>query len=826
MFEDAVQLTPDGHPDKPVRLISLSNSLFCRFERLDDLSDLNRSILILEDTVKLTPDSYPGKPSMLNNLGNSLSSRFERLGDLNDLNWSILMLEDAVRLTADGHPDKPRKLNSLGNSLLGRFERLSDLSDLNRSILMKENAVQLTPDGHPDKPGRLNNLGISLWGRFVRLGNLSDLTRSILTKEDAVQLTPDGHPDKPGRLNSLGISLLGRFKRLGDLSDLDRSILMVEDAVQLTADDNPDKLGRLISLGNTLLGRFNRFHDVSDLNRSICHYSSAAHSVIGPAHVRFNAAAHWAKCAKIQNDQLTHLEPYSVAMQILPELAWLGLSITDRHHHLLKAGAVVRDAAAAAVTSGDPQKAVEWLEQGRSIIWSQLLNLRTPITALSNSHPLLANELITLSSQLDQAGSHTTDSPPIWSGTEQSLQSIANQAHENAVAQDNLLKKIRALEGFERFMLPKPITELSTAAHRGPVIILNSTNSQCDALILRPNHGDKVIHVPLPHFNSADVASMVQSFSHLVRGSGPSRLGARREGQLNSEEEFEQTLSKLWEDIVRPVLNRLGMLTPSKTNLPRIWWCPTGPLSFLPIHAAGLYGKHDTFGSKLSDYAISSYTPSLTALMEAARPHTEPTNTMQLLAVAQPSALGQTYIAGTMEEIDHIQRIVNGRISILRLEKDMATVKDVQQGMRDSRWVHFACHGVQNVLHPTESALLLAQNSCLALSNIIQLELPHADFAFLSACQTAMGDKDLQEESVHLAAGMLLAGYRGVIATMWTIMDTDAPQVTSDVYEYLFKTSPPDTTQAAEALHLAVQKLRNGSKKSFSHWVPFIHVGV
>jgi CHAT domain-containing protein len=116
----------------------------------------------------------------------------------------------------------------------------------------------------------------------------------------------------------------------------------------------------------------------------------------------------------------------------------------------------------------------------------------------------------------------------------------------------------------------------------------------------------------------------------------------------------------------------------------------------------------------------------------------------------------------------------------------------------------------------------------LTLSRIIQLNLPHADFAFLSACQTATGDKKLREESVHLAAGMLVAGYRGVIATMWSIMDNDAPQVAEDVYRHLFKTSPPDSTRAAEALHLAVQNLREGSgrKKSFFHWVPFIHVGV
>ena len=27
----------------------------------------------------------------------------------------------------------------------------------------------------------------------------------------------------------------------------------------------------------------------------------------------------------------------------------------------------------------------------------------------------------------------------------------------------------------------------------------------------------------------------------------------------------------------------------SDAKPPRIWWCPTGPLAFLPIHAAGIY---------------------------------------------------------------------------------------------------------------------------------------------------------------------------------------------------------------------------------------------
>jgi CHAT domain-containing protein len=200
-------------------------------------------------------------------------------------------------------------------------------------------------------------------------------------------------------------------------------------------------------------------------------------------------------------------------------------------------------------------------------------------------------------------------------------------------------------------------------------------------------------------------------------------------------------------------------------DLGRIWWCPTGPLAFLPIHAAGLYGEDKPFSLKLSDFLISSYTPSLTALIQGFRPHSGSQTELRILAVTQPSAKGQSYLPGTQEEIKCIQQHAKGKAHLQWLHEEMATIAKVQKGMTNSRWVHFACHGVQSD-SPTESAILLAGSSQLTLSNIIQLSLPNADLAFLSACQTATGSQELQDESVHLTAGMLLAGYRGVIGTM------------------------------------------------------------
>ncbi|KAJ7906917.1 CHAT domain-containing protein [Mycena leptocephala] len=827
MKEDAVQLTPDGHPDKPSLLNNLGNSLSHRFEWLGDLSDINKSVLMKEDAVQLTPDGHPFKPSRLNNLGNSLRSRFERLGDLDDLNQSVLRTEAAVALTPDDHPAKPSWLTNLGISLARRFEQLGDLDDLNQSVLRTEAAVALTPDGHRDKPSMLHNLGNSLARRFERLGDLNDLNQSVLRFEAAVALTSDGHPDRPSLLNNLGISLLGRFECLGDLSDINKSVLMKEGAVKLTPDGHPDKSTLLMTLGNSLSCRFEQLGDPQDLQQLLFHYTSAACSATGPAWVRFEAAKSWAKYAHIHQPSSV-LHAYTTAIELLPELAWLGLSITDRHHHLEQAGQVVRDAASAAIAVHEYQQAVEWLDQGRSIIWGQLLNLRTPVDELRKSHPDLADQLVSLSTLLETAGTRSNGVADPDAIKPQSLQSIAQRSHAHALQRNGVLQQIRELPQFERFLLSKPISELSQAAKMGPIAILTISAYGCDALILMPGLADEVIHVPLSDFTVHEAEAFTKSLASIVGTPGRNdRLHGSPEGEMAPEDTVSRILSELWFKIVHPVLNALAITTPVSEDLGRIWWCPTGPLTFLPIHAAGLYGKDQAVGSKLSDFLISSYTPSLTALIQGYHPQSQSQAELQLLAVTQPSAEGQSYIPGTQEEIKCIKQYAKGKIPVLWLDKDMVTIEKVQKGMKESRWVHFACHGLQST-SPTESALLLARSSRLTLSNIIELSLPNADLAFLSACQTATGSQKLQDESVHLAAGMLLAGYRGVIGTMWSIMDHDAPQVASDVYAHLLKASPPDPTRAAEALHLAVQKLREQSrgKKSFLHWVPFIHFGV
>ncbi|KAJ7474977.1 TPR-like protein [Mycena latifolia] len=828
-WKAAVSLTPEGHPDMPSCLNNLGYSLLTRFEQLGDLTDLNESVSTSKAAaaVSLTPEGHPGMPSCANNLGNSLRTRFEQLGDLTDLNESVTTFRAAVSLTPEGHPDMPSRLNNLGSSLLRRFERLGDLTDVNESVSKRKAAVSLTREGHPSKPLCLSNLGNSLLTRFKHHGDLTDLNESVSTSKAAVSLTPEGHPTKPSHLYNLGNSLLTRFKHLGDLTDLNESVSTFKAAVSLTPEGHPDMPSCLHNLGNCLHQRFNRLKDPHDCEEMLLQYSRAASYPTGSAQIRFQASAKWAHYAHTHQPSSV-LHAYTTTIDLVPQVAWLGLSISDRHHQLLMAGQIVRDAASAAINAQEYSKAVEWLEQGRSVIWGQFLTMRTPVDDLHMVHPKLAAELVSISNLLETSGTRSGIETAGF-GPSQSLQATAHQYHDNAVQRDKLLQQIRGLAGFEQFLLPKPIAALSPAAKIGPVVLLNTSSYQSDALILIPGVGDEVMHVPLPEFTLAEAQDLTKALGSLVSGAARGdRLHACREDELPPDGEFSRILSALWMKIVKPVLDGLAFTVSHDHG--RIWWCPTGPLAFLPIHAAGHYGQEASFGSKLSNFLISSYTPSLSALIEGFRAKQESQDGLQLLAVAQPSAVGQNPIPGTIKEIASIEQLAQGVIPVLHLERDMATVESVRKGMRESRWAHFACHGIQDIFVPTNSALLLVGSSRLTLSDIIQLHLPHADLAFLSACQTATGSKDLQDESVHLTAGMLLAGYRGVIGTMWSIMDADGPQVAGDVYVHLFKTSPPDSTRAAEALHLAVQKLQKldgaGGMKSFSRWVPFIHVGV
>jgi CHAT domain-containing protein len=72
---------------------------------------------------------------------------------------------------------------------------------------------------------------------------------------------------------------------------------------------------------------------------------------------------------------------------------------------------------------------------------------------------------------------------------------------------------------------------------------------------------------------------------------------------------------------------------------------------------------------------------------------------------------------------------------------------------------------------------------------------------------------------------MQFLGYRHVIATMWTVADSPAPEVADTVYTKLTEHGSPQPGHAAEALHQAVRSLRGRYPANPLIWAPYIHLG-
>ena len=169
--------------------------------------------------------------------------------------------------------------------------------------------------------------------------------------------------------------------------------------------------------------------------------------------------------------------------------------------------------------------------------------------------------------------------------------------HLNLELQD-VVSNIRELRGLSRFLFPSLFPDLRGAAKGRPVIVINASKYSCDALIV---FADKdPVHIPLS-ITQANVRGLLSKLQALTG----------RAGRMDVTSEVLKFLQELWDKVISPIV---GVLFPQVRRQSRIWWCPTAGFCLLPLHAAGPYEKGQ---ENLADMFISSYTPTLSALIRA-----------------------------------------------------------------------------------------------------------------------------------------------------------------------------------------------------------------
>ena len=109
------------------------------------------------------------------------------------------------------------------------------------------------------------------------------------------------------------------------------------------------------------------------------------------------------------------------------------------------------------------------------------------------------------------------------------------------------------------------------------------------------------------------------------------------------------------------------------------------------------------------DYAISSYTPTVTALL-ATTPSVFSSES-KLLAVGMQLTPGHTPLPGTAQELDRVKGHVEGMAQYSELMNEQATTSAVLDAMQTHDWVHLACHAHQNFANPTSSGFFLHEGT-------------------------------------------------------------------------------------------------------------------
>ena len=183
----------------------------------------------------------------------------------------------------------------------------------------------------------------------------------------------------------------------------------------------------------------------------------------------------------------------------------------------------------------------------------QALHLRSDLTRLREHEPDLAARLDEGGRELDR---------PLRATRIGGLEAPA--AQEQAVTDrrrlarqwDDLVARVRRLDGFEHFLAAVPFTELQAAATAGPVVVVNTSQLGCHALIVTSTGDPGVQPVPLPdltHQEAVDRANTLLAV--LSRADETGRSFLDREADRHA---IFDVLEWLWRVIAAPVLETLG----------------------------------------------------------------------------------------------------------------------------------------------------------------------------------------------------------------------------------------------------------------------------
>ena len=689
-------------------------------------------------------------------------------------------------------------------------------------------------------------------------------------------------------LSTFGDFLYAAFDRSKSVKYLDESVIIHREVLEL-------KNARLAHFSIirrliwSLSTRWRLFRCKSDLEEIMDLFSTGVTGAIATDLSRFELACCWAHAARMHKH---HSLPsaYRNALSSMQSSLVFGPRLPIQHN--VESSDLYRtplNFASYQARVCQLEGAIETLEQGRVLLWSEMCGLRNSTDQLCAANPALAERFQAINRELEILNTFALSNGGVgmdggdsecdeWIGQ---LSGIAERQHKLLTARDALISQIRDLPDLKNFLVSLPFDTLRSAASRGPVIVINHCKWRSDIFIVL--HDYPLSHIPTP-YDFFDRAICLKD----------ELLTAREKYGLDSEQ-YENALSfvlmGLYELIGRPVIERLNKLRIAEQS--RVWWCSTSVFGSLPLHAMGPIPSDGGDLRYFSDVYIPSYTPTLSALIASREPDTRAPALLTLL-VSQPvpsmpgawpdvEAIYESYgldfraagftpgntISPTVRYLSSAYVSSHAlTLSGLILSQELGTQSSapptqliVQPGpstpvapgawpkLLDAQVLHDFDLQPENISSSTVlDRLQCHQFVCVTQSGKTKTSKPfEASMWFPDGeCLTLLdivrsrqpaGESALllgphtaeptgfSDEELPLPGAMQFSGFRSVIGTMWGMGDEDGQDIAEAVYQSVFSGKGGETYYERSARALQHVLQQKRRGLPLARWVNYVHYG-
>jgi hypothetical protein len=754
--------------------------------------------------------------------------RFKYFGLVDGLQEAITLVPEIVNLLSSGED-----VGGLYSS-----KRAYSTSTVVEKIEHLEGLLPGTASGSPCHRTYIEDLACWYDTKFSRTGDIPDIKMAIRYRRMLLTPTHSDHPFLFIPLSFLCDDLLIAFECTGSVDYLDESIILHRNLLTMQG-AKALHFAILRRLVPSLCVRYRLFRRRQDLDEMMRLFSMAIDDRYVSVADRFKFSCLWAFFAR-HFGHSSISSAYESAMSLSQSSLAFAPTVQVQQARLVGMGGTCErmplDYASYQVGAGCVEQAIETLERGRALLWSEMRSFRSSIDQPISSHLPLAERLTSLNRELETLTFSATLGVDVDDGSRvgglegnrmDPFCRLVTKQRNLSKERDDLVSHIRSLPGFGGFLTPPSFDALRSAATHGPVIIINHSKWRSDILILLRYSPPSLIPTPGDFYDRAN--RLKDRLLDARRGRGDVLSTASHACTVRS------VLADLYALVGRPILERLRALGVPEQS--RIWWCPTSAFCFLPLHAMGPIPSADGAGGAeqyFCDLYIPSYTPTLSALIESRNPMApRPSLGPWRRRPQHPSVLLVAYhqdnLGGMQKEIKTIQGL--GRTKVKSLVGKKATKAAVIDGLEQHRFAHIAGSVKLVPGRPFDAPFRLHGDDRLTLLDIARCRFPSAEFAFLSASHAAeFTDPSHPDEALHLTAAMLHCGFRSVVGTMWAMADMDGSDLCKRFYKLMFEDKKrqegvPYHERAAKALRDAVQKLRKKEGVTVDCWVTYVHYG-